>query len=266
MISIYQALANLEESGQPGILCTIVSTQGSTPRREGSKMLVYPDGEFIGTVGGGEVERRVLDEALEALKEGKPRMLEYSMVDPERGDPGVCGGQLKVFIEPIMPGNILLIVGGGHVGKEVAHLGRWLGFRVVVFDDRLEFCNPETVPDADKFYPNFLLDWPAEVNITPWTYVVLTTRNVEIDLSILPTVLDHEPAYIGVIGSRRRWATTKKKLLEKGIPEKRIDLIHSPIGLDLQGENPREIALSILAEIVMVQNHGTGVSISSEQG
>jgi xanthine dehydrogenase accessory factor len=263
MTSIYQALANLEKSGQPGILCTIVSTQGSTPRREGSKMLVYPDGEFIGTVGGGEVEHRVLGEALEALGEGKPRMLEYSMIDPKRGDPGVCGGQLKIFIEPIMPGNILLIVGGGHVGKEVAHLGHWLGFRVVVFDDRPEFSNPEAVPDVDEFYPNFLLDWPPEVEIAPWTYVVLTTRNVDVDLSILPILLDNGPAYIGVIGSRRRWATTKAKLLEFGIPEKRIDLIHSPIGLDLKSETPREIALSIVAEIIMVQKRGTGISISS---
>ena len=262
MNSIYHALANLKELGHPGILCTIISTKGSTPRREGSKMLVYPDGNFVGTIGGGEVEHRTIGEALEALKNGSPRISHYSMVDPSRGDPGVCGGELDIFIDPIMPQNKLVIVGGGHVGKEVASLGKWLGFRVVMCDDRPDYCTPETVPDADEFYSDSLTDLTKCIEINSWTFVVLTTRSVDVDVSILPMFLDSEAAYIGVIGSRRRWSTTKAKLLGKELLPEVIDKIHSPIGIDLKGDTPKEIALSILAEIVMVQHNGRAKGLS----
>ena len=111
MNSVYAALASLDESGLPGVLCTITFTKGSTPRREGSKMLVFPDGEIIGTIGGGELEKRVVDEALEALALKKTREVAYSMADPARGDPGVCGGQLKIFIDPILPRPRLVVIG-----------------------------------------------------------------------------------------------------------------------------------------------------------
>ena len=103
MISIFQALAELEKNNQLAALCTVIKSEGSTPRHVGSKMLVYPDGKFIGTVGGGDLEHRVLDEARMAMSDGNSRYLQYSMADPSRGDPGVCGGQVEVFVEPILP-------------------------------------------------------------------------------------------------------------------------------------------------------------------
>jgi xanthine dehydrogenase accessory factor len=263
VISIYDKIQKLEKSGQSGILCTIVSTQGSTPRREGSKMLVYQDGKSSGTIGGGEMENRVIGEALEALSEGKPRLIKYSMVDPDRGDPGVCGGQLQIYIEPIMPKKTIVIIGGGHVGKAVTHLGKWLGFRVAVCDDRPDVATPDSVPEADQYYSDPITAIQQEIEITAWNYFVLTTRSVDVDVSILPAILDREPGYIGVIGSRRRWATTRTKLLEIGIPEDKIDLIHSPIGLDLNAETPEEIAVSIIAEILMVIKRGDGKHMSS---
>ncbi|MBN1668477.1 MAG: XdhC family protein, partial [Anaerolineales bacterium] len=148
MKTIFTELAALEAQAKAGVLCIITASQGSTPRGRGSKMLVYPDGSFIGTVGGGEVENRVIQEALQALRDGQPRNLEYAMSAPERGDPGVCGGQLEVYVEPILPKPTLALIGAGHVGKAVAHLAHWLGFRVVVNDDRPDFCTPAVVPDA----------------------------------------------------------------------------------------------------------------------
>jgi xanthine dehydrogenase accessory factor len=258
MASIFFEVTKLEKSGQPGVLCTIVSTRGSTPRREGSKMLVYKNGEFTGTIGGGEIEHRVIGEALDALADGTPRMVSYSMTDPDRGDPGVCGGQLDIFIEPILPKKTLVVIGGGHVGREVAHLGRWLGFRVVVCDDRPEVSNPESVPDADAFFYDPVKAIQHDLEITPWTYFVLTTRSVDVDISILPSIIESNAAYIGVIGSRRRWATTKGKLLASGIPLEKLNLIHSPIGLNIKAEIPEEIAISIMAEIIMVIRNGDG--------
>jgi xanthine dehydrogenase accessory factor len=156
----------------------------------------------------------------------------------------------------MLPKKILVIVGGGHVGREVAHLGRWLGFRVVVCDDRPEVSNPESIPDADEFYYDPLTAIQQEIEITPWTYFVLTTRSVDVDIAILPTILESRAAYIGVIGSRRRWATTRGKLLESGIPQEKIDIIYSPIGLNLNAETPEEIAVSIMAEIIMIIKNG----------
>ncbi|MBN1450758.1 MAG: XdhC family protein, partial [Anaerolineales bacterium] len=95
MKTIYQALAELESKNESAALCTVVRSQGSTPRHSTSKMLVYADGSFIGTVGGGELENRVFEAAMQALMDGKSQLLEYNMADPARGDVGVCGGTVE---------------------------------------------------------------------------------------------------------------------------------------------------------------------------
>lgn len=256
--TVFQALAELETRGEGGALCTIIRSRGSTPRHAGSKMLVYADGRFIGTVGGGEVESRVMREAQEALKDGQPRLLSYDMVNPKEGDPGVCGGQLEVYVEPILPKPALVIIGGGHVGRAVAHLARWLDFRVVISDDRVEFCTPEANPDAQEFYPVKMSELPNHLKITPQSYIVLTTRGVNIDIEGLPVLIDSPAAYLGIIGSRRRWTVTRKALLDAGIAEEKLNRIHSPLGLELNAETPEEIAVSIMAEIIMIRNGGTG--------
>lgn len=257
-MSIYRAVAELEARNEAGALCTIVSSQGSTPRHTTSKMLVYADGTFTGTIGGGEMEGRVIKEALGALQDGRPRLLQYSMTDPARGDPGVCGGQLEIYVEPLIPKPAIVVIGSGHVGKAVVHLAHWLGFYVVVNDDRPEFCTPEAVPGADEYHPLPMAELPQKMKITPWTYLILTTRGVDIDVKGLPVLLDTPAAYIGVIGSRRRWTTTCKKLLEYGIPAEKLDRVRSPIGLELNAETPEEIAVSIMAEIIMLRQGGDG--------
>ena len=252
-MTLFQALLDLEKNNQAGALCTIVRSRGSTPRHVSSKMLVFPDGQIIGTVGGGEVENRVIKEALQAINDGKPRLLEYNMTDPAKGDPGVCGGQVEIYVEPILPKPILVVVGAGHVGKAVAHLARWLGFQVKVNDDRPGFCTPEAVPDGDEYYPVPLEELAQHMQITPWTYIVLTTRGIDVDVSGLPSILDTDAAYIGVIGSQRRWKTTTKKLMDSGISAVKLERIHSPIGLDIHAETPEEIAVSIMAEIIRLR-------------
>lgn len=249
-MSLYQALVDLEKKNDTGALCTIIQSKGSTPRHVTSKMLVYTDGHIIGTVGGGEVENRVIKEALKAIADKTPRLLAYNMANPERGDPGICGGQVEIYVEPILPKPVLVVIGVGHVGKAVAHLAKWLGFIVAVSDDRPDFCNPQAVPEADEFYPVPMEALPQQLKITPWTYIVLTTRGMDIDVIGLPTLLNTNPAYIGIIGSKRRWTETTKKLVEAGIPLKIIEQVHSPIGLEIHAETPEEIAVSIMAEII----------------
>lgn len=263
MNSIYQALSELEKNNESAALCTVVKSEGSTPRHVGSKMLVYPDGKFIGTVGGGDLEHRVLDEAWMAIADGQPRLLQYNMSDPSRGDPGVCGGQVEVFVEPILPAPMVIVIGAGHVGKAVAHLAKWLGFRVAVSDDRPEFCTPEVVPNADAYYPVPMEKLTEHVHVTRQTYLVLTTRGSNVDAAGLGPLLETEAAYIGVIGSKRRWLETGKALKAQGIAEEKIARVHSPIGLELQAETPEEIAVSIMAEILMIRNKGTGKPMKS---
>jgi len=261
MKSIYQALSELEENNESAALCTVTKSEGSTPRHVGSKMLVYADGKFIGTVGGGELESRVIKAALESLKSGEAQTLSYTMADPSRGDPGVCGGTVEVFVEPILPPATVVVIGGGHVGKAVVHLAKWLGFRVVVSDDRQEFCNPESVPGADSYYPVEMGKLAENLKVTRQTYLVVTSRGSAIDAKGLPSLLDSDAAYIGVIGSKRRWLTTVKALKEQGVADGLISKVHSPMGLELNAETPEEIAVSIMAEILMLKDKGTGKSM-----
>ncbi len=263
MKSIYQALAELEKNNETAALCTVTSSEGSTPRHVGSKMFVHPDGSFIGTVGGGELEQRVIQEALAALDDGRARHVHYNMVDPARGDPGTCGGQVEVFVEPILPAPLVVVIGAGHVGKAVVHLAKWLGFRVAASDDRVEFCNPESTPDADAYYPVPMAELPKQIKIDKRTVLILTTRGSAIDAAGIAPLLDSPAGYIGVIGSKRRWATTVKALKDKGVAEEKIAKVHSPIGLELQAETPEEIAVSIMAEVMMVQAKGTGKPMKS---
>ncbi len=263
MATIYQSIAALQAARGAGAVCTIIESSGSTPRHEGSKMLVYEDGHFIGSVGGGEVETRIIKEALASIHDGKSRRLEYNMVNPQRGDPGVCGGTLEVYVEPILPDPLLLVIGGGHVGKAVAHLSKWLGFRVAVSDDRPEYCTKEANPDADEFYPVAMADLPHHLKFNSRTYVVLTTRGAAVDIEGLPALLDQPFAYLGIIGSRRRWTVARNGMVEKGVAEEKLARVHSPIGLELRAETPEEIAVSILAEIIMERNGASGASLKA---
>lgn len=251
-MNIWQELAKLHENNQPGALCILISAEGSTPRHTASKMIVYADGRLSGSIGGGELESRVIAEALASLGDGQPRLLDYTMSDPQRGDPGLCGGRVEIYVEPILPKATLVVVGAGHVGRAVAHLAKWLGFYVVVSDDRPELCIPESIPDADEFIPGPMAELPAHLTVTPDTCFVLTTRSVDVDVPGLPALLASPAGYIGVIGSRRRWQTTTQQLLETGATSDALARVHSPMGLSISAETPQEIAISILAEIIQI--------------
>lgn len=257
-MSIYSRLAELQAGGEAVVLCTVVRTSGSVPRRAGAKMLVFSDGRTEDTIGGGEMEARVVAEALRSLADGQPRTLEYSLTDPSRGDPGICGGTMEVFVEPINPEPTLLVIGAGHVGRALAQLADFLGYRVLVSDDRPELCTRENIPHADAFYPVAISELPKHVKFNLQTYICLTTRNAEIDIKGLPALLDSPSGYIGVIGSRRRWAEARKKMEAAGIPAAKLDRVRSPMGLELNAETPEEIALSIMSEIVMLRRGGDG--------
>lgn len=259
--NIYSAILEAQASGQSAALCTVIKSSGSVPRHSTSKMLVYADGRFVGTIGGGEMESRVIEMAKSIARSGQAQIFEYNLVDPKKGDPGVCGGTVEFFIEPINPPPQVVIIGTGHVGRATAHLAKWLGFRVIVNDDRAELVTPEHIPDADVYLPGAFDNHLAEINLNSETYVLLLTRGVQFDVVLLPQLLEAGVAYIGVIGSQRRWTQALKELRERGVAEDKLARVHAPIGLELNAETPEEIAVSIMAEIVMLRNGGTGQSM-----
>ena len=256
-----EALLAAQDRHEPVALAVVIRAQGSVPRHVGAKMLVHTDGRTLGSVGGGEMESRVVAAAHEAMLDGRPRLVPYSLVDPQRGDPGVCGGSVEIYVEPYNTPNTLLVLGCGHVGRALATLGHWLGFRVVAWDDRPELATQENVPDADVW----LSGPPAEllngVTIDARTYLALVTRNVNLDRQLLPLLLDSPAAYIGVMGSRRRWEETKRLLLTDGQSTEKVVRVVSPIGLEINAESPNEIAVSIMAQIIMAQRGGDGQAI-----
>lgn len=262
---ILSELMTAQESGEPVVLATIIRARGSVPRQSGSKMLVYGDGRISGTIGGGEMESRIIAEAQDCLLDGQTRIVSYSLVEPERGDPGLCGGEVEVYLEPYAPPATVLVIGCGHVGKAVASLAYWLGYRVLLNDDRLELVTPENIPEADLYLPGDIDQLLEQVQIHSNTHIAILTRNVSLDRQILPRLAETPAPYIGVIGSRRRWQETKKLLLADGLTEAELQRFHSPIGLELNAESPEEIAVSIMAEIVMLRRGGTGQRMQGSQ-
>ena len=262
MKTIYQALAEIEEKGLVAALATIVRSHGSTPRHGTSKMLVYADGKALGTVGGGELERRVHAAALESMQDGEARYLSYEMSDPSKGDAGICGGTVEVFVEALLPNPTLLLIGAGHVGKAVAHLAKWLGFRVVIVEDNPEFCTREHIPGGDEYLAIEMDEILENIQVNAQTFIVMATRGADVDSLALPDLLESQAAYIGVIGSRKRWLEASKLTQARGVDKEQLKRVHSPIGLEIEAETPEEIALSIMAEVVMIQHGGTGAQMS----
>jgi xanthine dehydrogenase accessory factor len=253
MDPVSQALIDALQNNKPAALATVVKTRGATPRDVGAKMLVYPDGAIVGSVGGGEMERRVIADALAALADGKPRYLDLVTHPESHGDLS-ARGEMEIFVESLATTPTLVIVGAGHIGAAVAQLARPLGFRIVVLDDRAEFVTPENFPHADERIAGDLIARVREIEITPRTFVVFVTRDHALDAQLLGAVVEKPAAYIGMLGSARRAATLIESLKKQGVSETALARVHAPIGLPIHAETPQEIAVSILAEIIQVKN------------
>lgn len=245
-------------AGKPVVLATVVTAKRSVPRHAGTKMLVYGDGGTTGTVGGGALESRVIDEARRALGTGKPQLLKYELLEPVRGDPGVCGGEVQIYLEPYMPPHTVFVVGAGHVGRAVVDLAHWLGYRTVVTDDREDRLTVEAMPNADATIAAPVSEAAAKHDMTEDTSVIVVSRDVAIDVAAVTHLIDTPARYIGVMGSTRRWNTVRKRLLESGVDESRLARIHTPIGIELGAETVEEIAVSIMSEVIRVTRGADG--------
>lgn len=252
MKNIYEEIVDLQSRGECAALATIISTSGSTPREAGSKMLVRQDGSIVGTVGGSVLEGRVQEVAKTVMREGKPKILDFDLTG-QAADGMICGGVAKVFIEPIVALATLYIFGGGHISFSLARIGKMVGFRVVVIDDRQEYANPERFPDADETIAD---DFPrvfSRLAVHNFSYIVIVTRGHAYDQTVLEWALNTDAHYIGMIGSRKKIRKLYDNLKAQGTSEESLAQVHAPIGLDIKAETPEEIAVSIIAEIIQVR-------------
>ena len=236
----------------PVAMATVVSTKRSVPRRSGTKMLVFQDGTQHGTVGGGAMESRVIAAAQDSIRTGKTQLLNFSLLEPERGDPGVCGGTVDIYLEPYMPAHTVFVIGAGHIGRAVVDLASWLGYQTVVSDDRGNRVSEEAMPNADVRYHGTVAEALTRHKVTEDTSVIVVSRDFAIDIDAVPQLLGTPARYLGVMGSERRWQTVRKELLNTGVDEVTLDRIHVPVGIELHAETVEEIAVSILSEVIQV--------------
>ena len=249
---VYEAALGAIRRGEPAALATVIETRGSTPRQAGAKMLVHADGRTVGTVGGGGSEASVIEEALAALADGHPRELTFWREEGD-GETDRCGGDVRLLVEVLLPRPTLLIIGAGHIGQAVAELGAFLGYRVAVLDERADLVTADRFPQADVLLTGELGEQLREFPITAQTHVLFVTPHHSRDEKGLAALGEPPPPYVGLIGSRRRTQATFKRARELGVSDEFLARVHTPVGLDIGAETPREIAVSIVAEVIEVR-------------
>ena len=235
---IFKRIGNFINEGQKGVLLTLVS-DGIRPEDEKSRLLIEEDGSTTGAIGivPGEDKKRLA----KFLEIKTPKLTEIEK------------GKESIFIEPLMPYDILYLFGAGHVSTFVSSLASMVGFRVVVIDDRKEFANKERFKEADEIIVLPFSDVFEKINISSSCYIAIITRGHIQDLNVLRESLKRSDGYIGMIGSKRKREKIYQALMEEGVSAERLRQVHSPIGLDIGAETPEEIAVSIVAELIRVR-------------
>lgn len=260
-MEVYKKAIDLEEQGKAFAIATVISSGGSTPRKSTAKMLIEEDGSITDTVGGGPVEKEVIQEALRAIKERESKLVSYKLNKEVEGGLNMnCGGNMQVFIEVIYPRPTVVLIGGGHVNYALSKLVDFLGFDLMVVDDRKEYCNEQRFPTAKKLM--IVEDYTKELQelkLHKDHYVVIATKND--DGPSLGGVIRSGAGYIGMIGSKRKVKKILEDLLEKGYSQGELDKAHAPIGLDIGAETPEEIAISIMGELIKATKGGSGQSL-----
>jgi len=217
-------------------------------------MLVRDDGSICGTIGGGCVEAEVWQAAREVMEQEKPRTLTFNLNQDPKYDTGlVCGGTLDIFLEPVLPAALLYIFGAGHVAASLYKTAKDTGFDVIVVDDRETYANRERFPEAQEVIADDFERAMERLEIRESAYIVIVTRGHRDDMRVLRWAVGTKARYVGMIGSKRKTIAIFRELQREGLPAKLFERVHAPIGLDIGGVTPEEIAISITAELIAVR-------------
>ncbi len=247
-MDIYREIVHLRESGKSFALATVVHTEGSTPRKAGTKMIVLPDGSNLSTLGGGWLEAQVIRKGLEALEQGSPRLLKVDLSESTM-EHDQSAGKIEVFIEPVTPAYTVVILGAGNVGMALARVCTFAGFRVFLLDDRQEQLN-KVAGECETCLIQDFGQALSCVEVRPETLIVIATRSHETDFLALCTALNTKAGYIGLLGSKRKKKAFFERLVLQGHSDKDLSRIYVPVGLSIGAETPEEIAVSIVAQLI----------------
>lgn len=240
-------------SGVRVVVASVLETDGSAPRGQGTKMAIPETGEIWGSVGGGCVEKYIVREAKFVLKDGKTRVEEFNLGDDSWSGIGMsCGGKVKMMLELVEPPERLIIFGSGAISVGCAQIGNMLGYKVVVLDP---FATKEAFPGAEV-HSQAVLQKIKEMTITPFDNILILTEH-RYDIEALQAVVNSRARFIGMIGSKNRVNSSYKELVKAGVPEDRLFSVYAPVGLDIGAVSPQEISVSIMAEIINQRRGGT---------
>jgi xanthine dehydrogenase accessory factor len=253
-VDVYEELVRLRNIGQKCALATIVDVRGSIPSYESAKLLVREDGSMIGTIGGGCVEAEVWNAARDVIDMEKPKHLSFSLGQDAAYDNGlICGGQLDVFVEPVLPVPRAFIFGAGHISKSLSKVANLAGFGTVVVDNRESFANRERFPEALEIHAEEYEEVFSKLVINETSYIIIVTRGHRDDMRVLKLALATPARYLAMIGSKRKVINVIRELRKEGIPQEAFERIHAPMGLDIGAISPEEIAISVAAEMIAVR-------------
>ena len=249
---LYKALEAVQK-GQGYAFATIVeATLKGTPRKAGAKMIVFEDGSSWGTIGGGRNEKAAIDESVKAMASGKPTRVTYNYFGRE-GE-SVCGGQMKVFIEPFPPKTHLVICGAGHIALPLSAIGKMLGFTVTIIDNRKALANKKKFPHVDHIVVGNHAQKLSKMAINRHTYIAIVTQGNEFDFECLKVIVKSQAGYKGVISSQPKRVKFFGRLKKSGVDPKFFKTIKIPMGLDIGAQSPEEIAVSIAAEMISIKD------------
>lgn len=275
-LELFRKAISLLDSGQRVALVTVTATTGSTPGKPGFKMLVFDGGTgAAGTVGGGLIEAKMIEEAARMLDRPASRTFRFELAGTSEDEKGICGGSVELLVETFDPAAMpllaeraraaeeglaqtpmVILCGAGHVSYYIARYAKGVHFRVTVCDDRSEYANRQRFPDADEIVVEDVERTFDKIRVDDRSYIVIVTRGHRCDMTALEQALRTPARYIGMIGSRRKTLTILEKLREQGVPQEQLDRVYSPIGLGIGAVTPEEIALSIVCELVKIRRLG----------
>ena len=255
-MDLFDEIVRLRRLGQKCALATIVEVNGSIPSYESAKLLVREDGSMAGTIGGGCVEAEVWNAAREVIATERPRQMKFSLGQDAAYDNGlICGGQLEVFVEAIVPQPKAFIFGAGHISKSLCKVASLAGFAPTVIDNREQYANRDRFPEADEVHAEEYEDLFPKLTIRDTSYVIIVTRGHRDDMRVLRWALGTPARYIAMIGSKRKVIGVMKELEKEGVPRTNLERLFAPMGFDIGAITPEEIAVSVVAEMIAARRN-----------
>ncbi len=250
-MDVYEELVELRRSGEKCAVATIVEVAGSIPSFQSAKMLIRQDGTMVGTIGGGCTEAEVWQAARDVIDTEQPRMLQFNLGQEAAYDNGlICGGQLNVYVEPVLPVPKALIFGAGHISKSLSKVATLAGFATTVIDNRDSYANRERFPEASEVIAAEYEEVFPALSCNDATYAIIVTRGHKDDMRVLRWAAEQPLRYIGMIGSKRKTLEVAKQLHKEGVALDKLSRVHAPMGLDIGAVTPEEIAVAVVAEMI----------------